>query len=266
MSELIKVLFIGDAVGKPGRETLKELWPKLKKRYAWDFVLLNGENAAGGVGITGRIYQELMDIGCDGLTAGNHVWDKKEFIQEIENCPKLARPANYPPGVPGRDHIIIEKQGVKIAVLNFNGRVFMPCIDCPFQSAEKKVKELAAKTPIVIVDFHAEATSEKAAFGWYLDGKVSAVLGTHTHVQTADEKILPFGTAFISDVGMVGARDSVIGVQSGPIVNRFLLQLPQKFEPEAKGPMLFNAVLLTIDKNSGKSVKIERINEVVEAS
>ncbi|MFH0886536.1 MAG: TIGR00282 family metallophosphoesterase [bacterium] len=261
----MKILFIGDAIGKPGRNVLKNVLPGIKDEFNVDLTILNGENVAGGVGITRKVYEELLQLGIDVITSGNHIWDKREFINDIVKCEKLIRPANYPPTVPGKDDIVIEVGGVKVGVLNFNGRVFMPCLDCPFRSADQKILQLNKENiKVIIVDFHAEATSEKVAMGWYLDGRISAILGTHTHVQTADERILPFGTAYISDVGMVGARDSVIGVQSAPILERFLHQLPQKFEPEENGPMIFNAIIMHIDTESGKAIKIERINRVIE--
>lgn len=255
----LNILFIGDLVGSFGRAIVKALLPGLKKEFAVDLTVLNGENSAHGYSITEKIYNELIDIGADAITMGNHVWEKKEILSKISILDRMVRPANYPSPAPGPDHLIVEAKGIKVAILNLLGRVFMQCLDCPFQTAEKLVPRLREQTPIILVDLHAEATSEKNAMGFFLDGRVSAVLGTHTHVMTADEKILPEGTAYISDVGMVGAEDSVIGMSKEQIIKRFLTQLPEKFEPTDAGPGLFNAVLIKVDTKSGKALSIERI-------
>lgn len=255
----MRVLFVGDVVGRAGRNTVKALLPSIKEQHRVDFIVANCENAAAGFGITRKAADELFAAGVDVLTGGNHIWDKKEALALIEEENRLLRPENFPPGVPGRGHGLWELYaGVKLAVLNLSGRVFMPSLDCPFRAAEAAVKKIRRTTKLIIVDLHAEATSEKIAFGLFMDGKVSAVLGTHTHVQTADEKVLPGGTAYITDVGMTGPEDSVIGVQKEPILERFLLQMPTRFEV-AKGPCMLNAVVLDIDEETGRSAGIERL-------
>ncbi|MFH1361435.1 MAG: TIGR00282 family metallophosphoesterase [bacterium] len=257
----MKVLFLGDIIGKLGREVCRQVLPGLRQELTPDLIIANGENSAHGYGITEKIYQELLELGIDVITMGNHVWDKKDLINNIDKLPMVVRPANYPPGTPGQDHLIIEKAGVKIAILNLSGRTFMKPLDCPFQAAEKLVSKI--ETNVIIVDMHAEATSEKCAMGWFLDGKVSAVLGTHTHVMTNDERILPQGTAFMCDVGMSGARDSIIGMGKDQILKRFVTQIPEKFEPTEKGPGIFNAVFLKIDPVSGQAKEIKAIKKIV---
>lgn len=256
----MKILFIGDIIGKYGRKITAETLPELTKELTPDLIIANGENSAHGYGITGKVYQELLEIGIEAFTMGNHMWDKKELSKSIEKFPRMVRPANYPEGVPGQSYIMLEKNGAKIALVNLLGRTFMPPMDCPFQTIEKLLPVLQKEAKIIIVDMHAEATSEKGAMGWFLDGKVSAVLGTHTHVMTADEKILPQGTAFISDIGMVGGAESIIGMNKNQILKRFLTQMPEKFEPAEKGPGIFNAVLIEIEPETGKAQKIKRIN------
>jgi len=258
----MKVLFIGDIVGRSGRAIVRETLPELKREFSPDVIIANGENAAAGVGITKKVYDELLGYGIDVITMGNHIWDRKDFLPDINSCPNMVRPANYPEGVPGIGHRIFSSKAGKYGVTNFLGRVFMPCIDCPFRMADALIPKMKAESPIVIIDFHGEATSEKNAFAWLFDGKVSAVIGTHTHVQTADERILPQGTAFITDVGMVGAYDSIIGVQKEQIIKRFWLSIPEHFEPEKKGPGLFNGLFLDIDEGSGKAKEIKRIFRV----
>lgn len=242
---------------------IKELLPGIKHKYGIDFFILNGENAAHGTGMSKKIYDELMQMGLDVITSGNHIFDKKEFIKDIDACPHLLRPANYPPAALGKGSLVFNKNGIKVGVFNLSGRVFMPCLDCPFRTADQIISELKKETPIILLDLHAEATSEKSALGWYLDGRVSAVLGTHTHIQTADEQILPHGTAFISDVGMVGAKDSVIGVTKKAILERFTTAMPREFDPEEAGPMLFNAVVVEIDSDTGRAQAITRIFETI---
>lgn len=254
-----KILFIGDIVGKGGREVVKIMLPSLKEKYSPDLTIANGENSAGGAGINEKKYKELQDMGIDAITLGNHVWNNKEFVKDILNCKNAVRPANYPPGTPGPDKLIVNG----IGIVNLMGRVFMKELDCPFRTADKIISELKNETKIIIVDIHAEATSEKSALGWYLDGQVSAVIGTHTHVQTSDERILPNGTAFITDAGMAGSMNSVIGVEIKPIINRFLTQMPARFEAVTDPPFIFNAVFLEIDESSGKTTKIERIKEII---
>ena len=264
MQKSLNILFIGDIVGSYGREITRHLIAGIKKEYAVDFTIANGENSAHGYSITEKIYSAFMEMGIDAITMGNHVWEKKEVISKMPEMENLVRPANYPPMVPGQDHLILDAQGTKIGITNLLGRVFMQCVDCPFQTAEKLIPKIREQARIIIVDFHAEATSEKCAMGYFLNGKVSAVLGTHTHVMTADERVLTGGTAFISDVGMVGAQDSVIGMKREQILKRFTTQMPEKFEPAEAGPGLFNAVLLKIDAASGKALEIKRIIRVTE--
>jgi len=255
----MKVLFIGDIVGKVGRVATKALLPAIVDRYKIDFVIANGENAAGGFGITDKIATEILSCGIHIITTGNHVWDKKEFITQISKEDRVLRPLNYPPGVPGYGSILYTlPNGEKVAVINISGRVFMSNFDCPFRTGKKEVERLANLTKIIIVDFHAEATSEKIAFGYFMDGKVSAVIGTHTHVQTADEKILPGGTAYITDVGMTGPHNSVIGVEKEQIIQRFLTNMPMRFET-AKGEGIFSAIVVEIDERSGKSTAVQRL-------
>lgn len=260
----MNILFVGDIVGAYGRRVLNNIIFQVKNEYAVDFTIVNGENSAHGYSITEKIYNFFIDLGIDAITMGNHVWGRKEIIPHLSKFERMIRPANYPPGVPGKDHLIIDHQGTKIAILNLLGRVFMQCMDCPFQTADKLVARLQEKSKIIIVDMHAEATSEKCAMAYYLDGRVSAVIGTHTHVMTADERILPNGTAFITDIGMVGARDSVIGMKKEQILKKFVTQMPEKFEPADSGPGRFNAVLLKIDPTSGKAEEIKRITKIIE--
>ncbi len=259
-NKLIKILFVGDIVGKTGRTAFKELLPNLVDRYKIDSVLVNGENAAGGFGITEKIAEEIFSCGVPIITTGNHIWDKKETIPYIAKENRILRPANYPDGVPGCGSIVYTtSKGIKIGALNLSGRVFMSnLINCPFRVGEKEIQELSKITKIIIVDMHAEATSEKIAFGYYVDGKVSAVVGTHTHVQTADEKILPGGTAYITDVGMTGPFDSVIGIEKEQIIERFLLNMPMKFET-GKGEAIFSAVIIEINTATGKASGIHRL-------
>jgi metallophosphoesterase (TIGR00282 family) len=253
------VLFIGDIVGKPGRKIVKDLLPGLSAKHKPDITIANGENLAGGFGITEKVAANLFESGVDLITTGNHVWDRKEGVPYVTKEYRVLRPANYPLGAPGNGSIVYTVRDViKVAVLNLSGRVFMNDIDCPFSVADKEVERLSGMTGIIIVDFHAEATSEKIAFGYFLDGRVSAVLGTHTHVQTADERVLQGGTAYISDVGMTGPLESVIGLEKEQIIQRFVTGMPQKYEV-AKGPTVLCAVVVEIDDNTGMSKSIERI-------
>jgi len=254
----MKVLFIGDIVGKSGRTAVKALLPAVVSRYKIDFVIANGENAAAGFGITEPVAEELFSMGVDVITSGNHIWDKKEAIAYLSKENRVLRPLNYPPGVPGYGSVVSGIRGLKIGVLNLSGRVFMAPIDCPFRTGIAEIERLRLETNCIVVDFHAEATSEKIAFGYFVDGKVSAVLGTHTHVQTADEKVLPGGTAYITDAGMTGPAESVIGIEKGQIVERFLLQMPRKFETAA-GTAIFSAVAVEIDDKTGRSLAIQRL-------
>jgi len=256
----MRILAIGDIVGRPGRQITAQILPTLMREEGIQFVLANGENAAGGTGITREVADELFSLGIDVLTMGNHVWDKKEIFTFINEERRLVRPLNYPPGTPGQGTVVLRGPGsTRVAVVNAAGRVFNPInLDCPFRLVEEAAEKLRQETPIILVDFHAEATSEKMALGWYLDGKVTAVLGTHTHVQTADERILPGGTAYITDLGMTGPYNSVIGVEKKEVIERFLSQLPVKFEV-ARGPSQFSAVLIDVDEGTGRAKMIRRI-------
>jgi metallophosphoesterase (TIGR00282 family) len=257
MPDRRRFLFIGDIIGQPGRRALKRFLPRIREKHSPDFIVANAENAAGGVGITEDVAAELFRQ-VDVLTSGNHIWDKKEALPYLEREPRLLRPANYPPLNPGKGSYVLESaKGWKAAVLNLQGRVFMEPLDCPFRVADEEVEKLRALTPVVIVDFHAEATSEKQALGWHLDGKVSAVIGTHTHVPTADERILPRGTAYITDVGMAGGYQSVIGIRPEQAVARFLTARPQRFEPEKHG-LVFSSVLIEVDVETGRALSIRR--------
>jgi 2',3'-cyclic-nucleotide 2'-phosphodiesterase len=256
----MKILFIGDIVGSPGRMAVRELLPSLISKKKIDFVIANCENVAAGFGVTQKVVEELYKCNIDVLTSGNHIWNKREVLDFIGDYERLLRPANYPSTTPGKGSVLIPlRTGEYVGVLNLAGRIFMQPIDCPFVTAKNKIAELREKTKIIIVDMHAEATSEKKALGWYLDGEVSAVLGTHTHVQTADEEILPHGTAYISDAGMTGPFDSVIGIRKEAIIERFLTQMPNKFEL-AKDDIRMQGVILNIDAESGKANSIERIS------
>ncbi len=255
----MRVLLIGDIVGRAGRRAVKDCLPSLKSELGLNFVIANGENAAGGNGITKTVAKELFSYGIDMLTMGNHVWNQKEIFTYLPTEQRIIRPANYPPGTPGRGHFIYTApNGIKVAVVNLSGRVFMPEIDCPFRKVDEILEELKDRVQIIIVDFHAEATSEKVAMGWYLNGRVSAVVGTHTHVQTADERILSKGTAYITDLGMTGPRDSVIGVKTDIILRKFKTGLPQRFET-ANTDYQFNAVVIDIDDLTGEATDINRI-------
>ena len=254
------ILFIGDIFAKPGRDIVKRALPALIETRQIDFVIANVENSASGFGVTGDIAETLLSCGIDAMTTGNHVWDKKEVLEYMPRQPKLLRPANFPAGVPGRGaYLGRTRSGDPVGVVNVMGRVFMTPLDDPFAIAVREIEALRAKTRIVIVDFHAEATSEKVAMAWHLDGRATAVLGTHTHVQTADERILPKGTACMTDVGMTGPHDSIIGVTTQAALGRFLTGMPARFEA-ATGPGRLNAVLITADPATGKATHIERLN------
>jgi metallophosphoesterase (TIGR00282 family) len=257
----MRVLFIGDIVGEPGRRAVRELLPKIVKREKIDFVVANGENAAGGSGITPMLADELLGYGIDVITSGDHVWKRKEIVEKLSQDARVLRPANYPKESPGFGSTVAEtRSGAAAGVINLQGRVFMQAIECPFRTAKAEVERLKNKTRVVIIDMHAEATSEKIALGWYLDGSVSAIIGTHTHVQTADEKILPKGTAFLSDAGMTGPFDSVIGRNKEQILTRFISQLPVKFEM-AEGDVQLHGAVIDIDEKTGKAESIKRIQE-----
>jgi metallophosphoesterase (TIGR00282 family) len=251
------ILFLGDIVGRPGRRAMDKFLPGLIKKYAPAMIVANGENSAGGSGITEDIGKDLF-LHIDVLTSGNHIWDKKDALPYLEREPRLLRPANYPAVNPGRHSYVFQAaDGIKAAVLNLQGRVFMEPLDCPFKRADEEVAALAAVTPIILVDFHAEATSEKQALGWYLDGRVSAVIGTHTHVPTSDERVLPKGTAYITDAGMAGGRDAVIGMAREQALQRFLTSRPQRFEPSRDG-LFLSCVFVEVDVKTGKALSIKR--------
>ena len=255
----MRVLFIGDVVGRIGRQCVRDLLERVKENYCIDFTIANGENAAGGTGITRKVANELYSYGVDLLTMGNHVWDNKDIFNFIDQEERMVRPANYPLGTPGVGSRIIKVKNNSIGIINLLGRVFLPPMECPFRAAERAINEVRNITPNIIVDFHAEATSEKIALAWFLKGRVSAVLGTHTHVQTADERILEGHTAVISDVGMTGPYDSVIGVESDLVIEKFLTQLPVRFEVARGENAQFNAVVIEIDTETGKAIEISRI-------
>jgi len=255
----MKLLFIGDIVGKIGRNAIKALLPNLMDKYKIDLVIANGENIAGGFGLTEALVSELYKMGVHVITTGNHVWDKKEIVNYISKDNRLLRPLNYPPGVPGYGSVIYTlPDGMKAGIINLSGRVFMPSMDCPFRTASPEIEYVKKQTDIIIIDLHAEATSEKIAFGYFVDGKVSAVIGTHTHVQTADEKILPQGTAYITDVGMTGPSHSVIGIGVDQIIQRFLTGMPDRFIT-AGGDGILSAVVIEISNDSGKATAIQRL-------
>jgi hypothetical protein len=255
----MKILFIGDIVGKPGRRAIRELLPEIIFQYKIDFVIANCENAAAGFGVTRDVVEELYSNHINVLTSGNHIWDKKEISEFVGDYETLLRPANYPAGSPGWGSVIRpDLSGISCGVINLMGRVFMKPIDCPFRAAEREIEKMKKYTRIIIVDMHAEATSEKEAMGWFLDGRVSAVIGTHTHVQTADESILPGGTAYITDVGMTGPFNSIIGIRKDAVMERFLTQIPNKFDV-AKDDVRLQGVVVDVDGKSGMATGIERL-------
>jgi metallophosphoesterase (TIGR00282 family) len=256
----MRILFIGDIFGRPGRELVRRGLNGIIAHHAADLVVANAENAAAGFGITREIGDELLQLGVDVMTSGNHIWDKKEALDYIGTEPRLLRPSNYPDGVPGRGSFVArDRKGRSVGILNLMGRVFMLNIDDPFAGALHEIEELRKRARVIFVDFHAEATSEKIAMGWHLDGRVTAMIGTHTHVQTADERILPKGTAYLTDVGMTGPHDSIIGVEIEAALGRFLTALPARFETASGNPRL-NAVVVEADDETGRAVDIERLS------
>ncbi len=256
----MKILAIGDVVGRPGRRAVATFLPSLRKELQLDLIVANGENAAGGVGITATIGQELLGSGIDLLTMGNHVWAKREAYDYLDDEPRVIRPANYPNGAPGRGSTVLKaRSGVPVGVVNVSGRVFMGDLDCPFRVALELVESLRQTTSVILVDFHAEATSEKVALGHYLDGLVSAVFGTHTHIQTNDARILPGGTAYITDLGMTGPVDSVIGIRKDIVIERFLSQLPSRHEVAA-GQACLQGAVFDIDETSGLARDVRTVN------
>ncbi|MFA5090281.1 MAG: TIGR00282 family metallophosphoesterase [Candidatus Omnitrophota bacterium] len=260
----MKILFIGDIVGEPGREAVKRLVPALRREYGLDFVVANAENSSGGSGITLKVSQELFASEVDVLTSGDHIWKKREIFDFISQEERILRPLNFPVGAPGRGAALFKtKTGQNIGVINVNGRVFMEALECPFKTALASLQELSKETKVIIVDIHAEATSEKIALGWYLDGKVSAVLGTHTHVQTADEKVMPLGCAYITDVGMTGPFDSVIGRNVEDVLARFLTSIPRRFEV-AEGNIQLQGVIVEVDEATGRAGSIQRLQRKID--
>ncbi len=255
----MNLLFIGDVVGSPGREMVKEYVPKIKEKYRPTFTIINGENAAGGRGITEKIYREFLSIGAQAVTLGNHSWDNREIFEFIENAKNMVRPANFPEGTPGKGLAFFKVNDIEVAVINLQGRTFMPPLDCPFKKADELVALAQERTPFIFVDFHAEATSEKQAMGWYLDGRVSAIVGTHTHVQTADNRILSNGTGYLTDVGMTGPYDGILGMEREAVINKFLTSLPVRFEVPKNGRTQLSGVYLELDRKTGSCKKMERI-------
>jgi metallophosphoesterase (TIGR00282 family) len=253
----VRLLFVGDVVGSPGRRALEALLPGLRERHTPDFIVVNGENAAGGVGITARIARGLFDLGIDAITLGNHAFRHTDVYDYLDEEPRIVRPANYPKGDPGRGYTVVESGGARLAVVNLAGTIFLEAYRSPFPEADAILAELRGKADHVLVDFHAEATSEKLAMGWYLDGRVTACVGTHTHVPTADARVLPGGSAFITDVGMTGPRDGVIGVERDLAIRRFLTQTPVKFGTAA-GASWLNAVLVEAG-DDGRARSIEQL-------
>ncbi len=255
----MRILFIGDIVGSIGRTAVTKYLPKIKEKYQPHLIIVNGENAAHGKGITEKIYNEFLSLGVHAVTLGNHTWDNREIFDFIDGAKYLVRPANFPKGVPGQGICYVKWNQIELAVINLIGRTFMNPCDDPFQLATQLVDEVRKRTPFIFVDIHAEATSEKQAIGWLLDGRVSAVVGTHTHVQTADNRILPKGTAYMSDVGMCGAYDSILGTDKEMVLKRFMTQLPQRFEVPSSGRDILSGVLIELDQKSGLAKSIERI-------
>lgn len=259
----MRIAFLGDVVGKPGRRGVVACLAGLIAAEAIDFVVANCENAAGGVGVDPGSVRELLGAGVDVLTSGNHIWAKREIIEYIADSDVLLRPANFAPSTPGWGYAVkTSRSGTPVAVVNLIGRVFMNNYDCPFRVADKVLEQVAPKARVILVDMHAEATSEKVAMGWYLDGRVSAVIGSHTHVQTADERVLPAGTAYLTDAGMCGPRDSVIGVKREPVIQRFLTQMPTRFEVAA-GPVLVQGAIVDVDVTTGKAQSVSRLQKLI---
>ncbi|HKT13607.1 MAG TPA: TIGR00282 family metallophosphoesterase [Terriglobia bacterium] len=262
MQDTVRILYIGDIFGRPGRNIVKERLPGLVSEFAPDLILANGENAAAGFGITPKLADELLGLGIAVLTTGNHVWDKREIFPYLAEHAdgQLLRPANYPPQVPGRGlYVGKTRAGLDFAVINLQGRVFMPPIDCPFRTVDDLLETIPETVKLRFVDMHAEATSEKLAMGWYLNGRVTAVVGTHTHIPTADEKVLPGGTAYVTDLGMTGPYESIIGVEKDTVIRKFLNQIPERFEV-AKGDVRLCGVLVEADPLTGRAIAIRRID------
>ncbi|WP_265456368.1 TIGR00282 family metallophosphoesterase [Enterococcus sp. HY326] len=255
----MRILFIGDVVGALGRQTLTTYLPKLKQKYHPQVTIANGENAASGRGITEKIYKKFLQDGVDVVTLGNHTWDNKNIFEFIDSAKKMVRPANFPEAVPGMGMVFVNVNGVELAVMNLQARSFMVDLDDPFKKAQELVAEARKRTSLIFLDFHGETTSEKQAMGWFLDGKISALVGTHTHVQTNDARILPQGTAFLSDVGMTGPYDAILGMKKEPIIEKFLTALPQRFEVVEEGRSIMGCCVIDLDDNTGKAKKITPI-------
>jgi len=263
---MLRMMFLGDVVGEPGRRAVIDLVPELKKEYELDFVVVNGENAAGGRGITPKISIDLLRAGIAVITTGDHIWDQKEVFNYIDTEPRLLRPINYPEDTPGQGGVVLETAKGKVGVINVQGRTFMlPSLENPFRALDAAVAKMREETSVIFVDVHAETTSEKISVGRFLDGRVSAVIGTHTHVQTGDERVFPGGTAFLCDAGMCGPTESVLGREIEPILSRFITNLPATF-PVAKGPVALNGAIIDIDETTGKALGIQRFTRVVEAA
>jgi 2',3'-cyclic-nucleotide 2'-phosphodiesterase len=254
----MKILFIGDVVGSPGRDMVSEYLPKLKSKYQPHITIINGENAASGKGITEKIYRGFLESGAQAVTLGNHTWAKKEIFDFIDDAKYMVRPANFPEETPGKGITYFNYNGQEVAIISIQGRTFLPPIDCPFKTVDMLIEQAKERTSIIFVDFHAEATSEKQAMGWYLDGRVSAVVGTHTHVQTADNRILDRGTAYITDVGMTGPYDGILGVNRDAVLKKFITSLPARFDV-TEGRTQLNGVLIDINTKTGVSTSIKRI-------
>ncbi len=259
----MNILLIGDIIGKPGRHAVHNCLGKVRGEHAIDFIIANGENIANGTGIQPDSFKMLLDMGVDVVTTGNHIWSKRESREILGKDARLLRPHNYPSENPGTGLGVYDCKGTPIAVLNLMGRVFMYPIDCPFKTADRALEQIGGKAKIVMVDMHCEATSEKRAMGWYLNGRASSVTGTHTHIMTADEEILPGGTAYLTDIGMSGSPNSIIGMKQQQVLSRFLTGAPARFEVSEELPYLFQAVVVSVDKETGKATQIQRIRQIV---
>lgn len=255
----MEILFIGDVVGSPGRAMVQEYLSKLKRKYRPHVTIINGENAAGGRGITEQIYKQFLEAGANAVTLGNHAWDNKDIFEFIDEAKYLVRPANYPEGTPGKGLTFVKINSIEVAIINLQGRTFMTALDCPFNKAQELINLAKKRTNIIFVDFHAETTSEKQAMGWFLDGKATAVIGTHTHVQTADHRILPNGTAYLTDVGMTGPYDEILGMEKGAVIQKFRTALPVRFEVPKSGRAQLSACLVSADPETGTAKKIRPI-------
>ncbi|MCP3026048.1 TIGR00282 family metallophosphoesterase [Halobacillus sp. A5] len=255
----MKLLFIGDVVGSPGREMIDEYLPKLKQKFQPTVTIVNGENAAAGKGITEKIYRRFLEKGAQAVTLGNHAWDKREIFDFIDEAEYMVRPANFPEDTPGKGLTFVKTPKAEVAVINLQGRTFLTPNDDPFRKVDELIETAKKRTPIIFLDFHAEATSEKQAMGWYVDGRVSVNVGTHTHVQTADERILPNGTAYVTDVGMTGPYDGILGMEREAVIKRFLTNLPVRFEVPKSGRTQLSGVVVDVDPQTGKATNIKRI-------